>query len=77
MEAMRHIYKQLPDTLKMPKNLRHRRVEVILLPLDAETRSGADSKAAVSPLSRFAGAWAGDLLVREDQGIYEIREEFK
>lgn len=77
MEAMRKIYRQLPDSLMMPKNLRHRRVEVILLPLDAEKSLQADVNPAVSPLARFCGAWAGELLVREDQGSYEVREEFK
>ena len=77
MEAMRKIYLKLPDTLKMPKNLQHRRVEVILLPLDADKGSQTYSKVAVSPLARFAGAWFGDLLVREDQGVYEVREDFK
>jgi len=77
MEAMRKIYQQLPDTLRMPKNLKHRRVEVILLPLDTEKIPHIDTKAAVSPLARFAGAWAGELLVREEQGAYEVREEFK
>ena len=77
MEAMRKIYRQLPDILKMPKNLQHRRVEVILLPLDAEKSSMTDSKTAGSSLAHFAGAWAGELLVREDQGSYEVREEFK
>jgi hypothetical protein len=77
MEATRKIYRQLPDTLRMPKNLKHRRVEVILLPLDKEKDSHIDSNTAVSPLAHFAGAWAGELLVREDQGAYEVREEFK
>ena len=76
MEDLRKIYRQLPDTLKMPKSLQNRRVEVILLPLDAENSARANSNTAISPLSRFAGAWAGDLLVREDQGTYEVREEF-
>jgi hypothetical protein len=77
MEATRKIYRQLPDTLRMPKNLMHRRVEVILLPLDKEKIPHIDSNTAVSPLARFAGAWAGELLVREDQGAYEVREAFK
>jgi hypothetical protein len=77
MEATRKIYRQLPDTLMMPKSLRHRRVEVILLPLDAEKDSQIKSKTLVSPLVRFAGAWMGELLVREDQGAYEVREDFK
>jgi hypothetical protein len=67
MEAVRKIYQQLPDTLRMPNNLKHRRVEVILLPLDVEKNYRTDSNPVASPLARFAGAWAGELLVREDQ----------
>ena len=77
MEAVRKVYRQLPDTLTMPKNLQHRRVEVILLPLDAEKSSRTSSKSPVSPLARYAGAWVGEPLIREDPGIYEVREEFK
>jgi hypothetical protein len=76
MEAMRKIYRQLPDSLIMPRNLRHRRVEVILLPLDVEKDSHINSKTIVSPLVRFAGAWAGEQLVRENIGVYEVREDF-
>jgi hypothetical protein len=28
-------------------------------------------------LSRFAGAWKGEILVREEQGNYEVRSELK
>ncbi|HIJ81606.1 MAG TPA: hypothetical protein HPP76_07860 [Desulfuromonadales bacterium] len=77
MEATRKIYRQLPDTLRMPENLKHRRVEVILLPLDTEKISHITSATTISPLARFAGAWEGELLVRENQGTYEVREDFK
>lgn len=77
MEAMRKIYRQLPDTLKMPKGLQRRKVEVILLPLDTDKPSKAASNSVSSTLARFAGAWAGEMLVREDQGVYEVREDFK
>lgn len=65
MEAIRKVYKQLPDVLKMPKELRHRRVEVILLPLDEEVPSHRTAKAIASKLARFAGAWVGEPVVRE------------
>jgi len=77
MEAVREVYRQLPDILKMPKKLQHKHVEVILLPLDSGKGKRRGSNPAVSPLARFAGAWAGEPLVREDQGNYEIREELK
>ena len=75
MEAVRKVYRQLPDILKMPKDLQHRRVEVILLPLDVEQGSRTGSKVTLRPLSSYAGAWAGESLVREDQGAFEVREE--
>jgi hypothetical protein len=76
MEAIRKVYRQLPDTLKMPKNLQNQRVEVILLPLDSVSKSRS-AKSKTSPIACFAGAWAGEILVREDQGNYELREELK
>jgi len=76
MEAIRKVYRQLPDILKMPKNLQNQRVEVILIPLDPVIKRRA-MKSAISPIARFAGAWEGEILVREDQGNYEIREELK
>ncbi len=77
MEAIRKVYKRLPDILKMPKELLHRRVEVILLPLDKEAPTGRVSATTPFQLARFAGAWEGDALVREDEGEYEAREELK
>jgi len=77
MEAVRKVYRRLPDVLKMPKKLQNQRVEVILLPLNAAKSKRCGSKSDPSPLARFAGAWADGPLVREDQGDYEIREEFK
>lgn len=76
MEAVRKVYRQLPDTLKMPKNLLNQRVEVILIPLDPVVKRRA-AKPVISPIACFAGAWEGEILVREDQGNYEIREELK
>lgn len=77
MEAIRKVYKRLPDILKMPKELLYRRVEVILLPLDEEAPTDRVSAATSFQLARFAGGWEGDALVREDEGEYEAREELK
>jgi hypothetical protein len=75
METVRKVYRRLPNALKMPKELQSRRVEVILLPLDAAEGKRSGFKSAPSLLTRFAGAWAGGTLAREDQGDYEVREE--
>lgn len=77
MEAVRKVYRQLPDVLKMPKELQRQRVEVILLPLDAKPCKRRCTEPTISPLARFAGAWKGDPLTREDQGDFEIREELQ
>ena len=34
MDAVRKIYEDVPDTIPVPPELRHRKVEVIILPLD-------------------------------------------
>lgn len=77
MEVVRKVYRQLPDVLNMPKKLQQRCVEVILLPLDAEESKHRFPELAISPLAGFAGAWVGEPILREDQGKYEVREEFK
>lgn len=68
---------RLEGVLKIPHNLKHRMVEVILLPFDDDTALHRDQKVKGSSLKKFAGAWAGDSIVREDQGTYEVREELK
>ena len=68
---------KLEGIMTIPKNLKHRMVEVILLPLDTEPASRRVDKRGSSSLAVFAGAWEGEALVREEQGPYEKREEFK
>ena len=65
----------LEGIVEIPSNLKNRLVEVILFPLANEKYSHHSNKRAGSPLKRFAGAWVGEQLVREDQGNYEVREE--
>ena len=67
----------LEGIIEIPSNLKNRLVQVILLPLASEKYSHNSNKRAGSPLERFAGAWVGEQLVREDQGNYEVREELK
>jgi hypothetical protein len=66
---------RLEGILKIPHNLKHRMVEVILLPFDGDTALNTDQKAEGSSLKKFAGAWAGVLLEWEDQVTYEVREK--
>ena len=63
----------LEGIIELPGNLKNRLVEIILLPLDS--KKPIHHRKAGSSLDRFAGAWNGEPLVREDQGNYEIREE--
>jgi len=67
----------LEGIVKIPRSLKHRMVEVILLPLDTDVSLPIDYETGSSPLKRFAGAWAGEPLEREEQGAYEVREELK
>ncbi len=57
---------KLEGIVTIPRNLKHRMVEVILLPLDTEPSRRPMDKQDSSPLVAFAGAWAGEVLVRED-----------
>ena len=65
----------LEGIIEIPNKLRNRLVEVILLPVVSEKHNGQSNKKSGSSLKRFAGAWFGKQLVREDQGNYEVREE--
>ena len=65
----------LEGIVEIPSKLKNRLVEVILLPVVSEKHNGQKNKKPNSPLKRFAGAWFGEQLVREDQGDYEVREE--
>jgi hypothetical protein len=65
----------LEGIIEIPNKLRNRLVEVILLPVVSEEHNGQSTKKPGSPLKRFAGAWFGEQLVRENQGNFEVREE--
>ena len=65
----------LEGIVEIPSNLKNRLVEVILLPLNSEKSKHHRNKRAGSALERFAGAWVGEPLLRQDQGNYEVREE--
>ena len=65
----------LEGIIEIPNELRNRLVEVILLPVVSEKHNGQSNMKSGSSLKRFAGAWSGEQLVREDQGNYEVREE--
>ncbi len=43
MQAIRHIYESMPDVINVPNELRRRKAEIIILPLDEnETENAAD-----------------------------------
>jgi len=66
----------LEGIIEIPSALKNRLVELIVLPVDSEKKRKEGSKKEVgSPLRTFAGAWAGEPLIRADQGQYEAREE--
>jgi len=78
MNAVRQIYENIPEMIKIPDYLKSRRVEVIMLPLDGEifpekTKTGKHA----NPIDEFIGAWEGEPLTRPDQGELEIRDLLK
>ena len=66
----------LEGIVKIPRNLQHQMVEIILLPVENETVETRDTPMSSSFLASFAGKWSGELLVREEVGALEGREEF-
>ncbi|MEN3335632.1 MAG: hypothetical protein V7641_4997 [Blastocatellia bacterium] len=84
MKTVRRIYERMPDTISVPPELRSRRAEVIILPLDevadadvpeSNAANGqAESEIADPLITQFFGSLP-DFPEREAQGEYEIREE--
>ena len=82
MSYFRQIIEALPETLIVPAELRNRRVEIIMLPLDEVAPNGKPAAVDANgwPLGFFEeteGRWSGEPLVREPQGDYETRLEFE
>ena len=70
MDAVRKIYDEVPDTISIPPELRHRKVEVIILPLDEDgSTPGIDTQTDAAELF---GALP-DFPERGSQGEYEKR----
>jgi hypothetical protein len=68
MEAKKTIYSHLPETIQVPKELIHKKAEVIFI----VDESKVDKKKVM--LKDLFGM-APDFPAREDQGEYEVREE--
>ena len=65
----------LEGIVPIPRSLKHRMVEIILLPLDTDSSRTEGFNAGGSPLVHFVGAWVGEPLARDEQGSYEVRGE--
>ena len=80
MNFYRETIKNVPSVISIPKELRNRNVEIIILPLDEESENGDAVEVDKNgyPIGFFeetAGSLANDPIERAPQGEYEIREE--
>ena len=80
MEAIRKILPDAQDsvTVDLPPSFRHRRIEVVVTPLD-ETPANGDTGGRAWPPGFFdqvSGAWKGATLERAPQGEAEQRRPF-
>ena len=80
MIPIRQIIDDAPDFIRVPDALRHRRVEIIIWPLDEvpDVQQATDTNGwPAGFFERTAGAWQGEPLTREPQGEYESRLELE
>ena len=63
-------------SIRLPEWAVGQEVDVIILPSRQKIGAKKTNKDRES-LARFAGAWSGDSMVRENEGTYEIRAELK
>ncbi len=80
--TIRQIYEDMPSVLSVPAALQHKRVEVILLPLDdvepVKPEVTLDENGwPVGLFEQLTEGWQGEPMVREDQGEYPIRLELE
>lgn len=78
MQALRHIQTTNTDSIsiKIPRAFQKRKLEVIVIPIDGKASSDAiDSSWPKGFFEKTAGCFASAPLVREDQGVYEVRNE--
>jgi len=84
MEAIRQVYEKLPEVITVPAEMRDRRVEVILLPLDEEpdvaalaAELGMKPEEIADPHALRFACCLPDFPPRASQGEYEIRQELE
>ena len=68
MEALRTIYDEIPDVIEIPKNIRHKRAEVIIITLEN------DEKIEKTPIDKLYGI-IPDFPERFEQGNFQNRDE--
>lgn len=82
MDFYRETIKNAPSFIPIPKELRNRDVEIIILPLDEASKNGNVIETDINgyPIGFFeqtAGSLADDPIERAPQGEYDVREEIK
>lgn len=74
MYAHRQIYDNTAATIAVPRELQHRRTEVIFIAIDEPISTPMSD--AQKTLHSLMGCWQGDAPVRENQGAHETRQDF-
>jgi len=80
MQPIRQIYRDAPESIRIPEALRHQPVEVIIWPLGEVTPIKEETDANGWPVGFFeatAGCLADDLIERAPQGEFEQRLELE
>ena len=80
MQALRHIQTTDNDSIsiKIPRAFQKRKIEIIVIPISDKV--SPNSNVSSWPRGFFektAGCFAGDQIVREEQGEYEARNEIR
>ncbi len=78
MQALREMVKVKGRncSIRLPEWAVGQELEVIILPSRQSIGAKKTNKDQES-LARFAGAWRGDSMVRENEGTYEVRDGLK
>lgn len=78
MNPIRQVIDDAPEFIQVPESLRHRRIELILWPLDEDTKSEVtDDKGWPDGFIESTFGSIPDFPEREPQGEYEKRLELE
>ena len=76
MNALRLTFEKPPREVRIPDEFMAHPLEIIIMSM-GDTSEFTKPQNGPSKLRDFAGRWLGNCIVRESEGNFEVRQDFK